>query len=156
MPHPLDHSVIQIANKLHEYYDAKNKARLLRDELSQIAFDLGMAEGEARKTPIEYLDGYLTGAGCVPKGRDRALRGPHMMSKYRAITRLTERARWLVVQTIEYEKSTGSLSGHYREEIAAIRAALYYMGVARESLPQTAPVPDGTRARSGAVVKGVA
>jgi hypothetical protein len=66
-----NYSSVQIANKLHEYFETRDKARALRLEIIQIAVDLGQNQKDAASgsASADYLDGYLAGAGVITSAR---------------------------------------------------------------------------------------
>lgn len=59
-------SVAEVNNKLHEYFQAKAKVRLLRVELIRMATMIGHPQKDAIQDPVGFLDGYIVGSGFVP------------------------------------------------------------------------------------------
>ena len=59
-----------IANKLHEYYETRDRLKKLRGELVKMSVECGQLQEDAMKGNVaEYLDGYLAGAGVLPVAR---------------------------------------------------------------------------------------
>ena len=61
----------RIVTKLHEYFEAKEKARAVRFELVELAVHLGMDSRAARdgSGSTDFLDGWLVAQGHIPKYR---------------------------------------------------------------------------------------
>lgn len=62
-----------IVDKLHAYYDARKRAKDLRQELVKIAVELGMDQEIAANSDVAaYIDGHLAGRGHLPAARKTA------------------------------------------------------------------------------------
>lgn len=68
-PNAQNHSLVSIVDKLHQFYNARDNARAARQELAAIAVDLGLDQKLAMQDAPAYLDGFLAGAGFLPKSR---------------------------------------------------------------------------------------
>ena len=61
---------LQIIDRLHEYYDARDTVKSLRTELMKLAVECGQAQQDAMNGGYAaYLDGWLAGQGCLPQAR---------------------------------------------------------------------------------------
>ena len=70
----MDYSVMEVVNKLHEYYRARDRMKTLKLELIKIAIDLGQDQRDAMNNlgAIDFLDGFLVGKGVISKQRNNS------------------------------------------------------------------------------------
>jgi hypothetical protein len=66
----------EIVSKLHEYYELRDRMKVLKLELIKIAIDLGQEQKDAMDNlgAINFLDGFLISQGVMTKQRNNIIK----------------------------------------------------------------------------------